>query len=152
NRMRELESFISRHKELQIHEMRDIIDEVVRNYPSIDFKVKGKCHVMADDSINSVIDNIIRNAVIHGKADRITITTGRERDMCEVRIADNGTGIPDEIKAKVFEEGFIHGDTGNTGLGLHIVEKAMESYGGYVYVEDNEPKGAVIVLRFRMVK
>jgi len=107
---------------------------------------------MADDSLSSVIDNIIRNAVNHGKADRITITTGKEGDLCEVRIADNGTGIPDEIKGKVFEEGFIHGDTGHTGLGLHIVEKAMKSYGGYTWVEDNEPEGAVIILRFKMVK
>ncbi|MCD6486048.1 MAG: ATP-binding protein, partial [Syntrophobacterales bacterium] len=85
-------------------------------------------------------------------ADRITITTGKEDDMCEVRIADNGTGIPDEIKERIFEEGFMHGGTGHTGLGLHIVEKAMENYGGYAYVEDNEPQGAVFVLRFRMVK
>jgi len=152
NRMRELETFISRHRELQIHDMRNTIDEVIKNYPFIDFDIKGKARVMADDSIASVIDNIIRNAVIHGKADKITITTGKERDMCEVRIADNGTGIPDDIKKKIFEEGFKYGDTGNTGIGLHIVEKAMESYGGYAWVEDNEPKGAVFALRFRMVK
>ena len=152
NSMRELETFISRHRELQIHDMRDTIDEVIKNHPSIDFDIKGKARVMADDSIASVIDNIIRNAVIHGKADKITITTGKERDMCEVRIADNGTGIPDDIKKKIFEEGFKYGDTGHTGIGLYIVEKAMESYGGYAWVEDNEPKGAVIVLRFKMVK
>ncbi|MBW2595686.1 MAG: HAMP domain-containing protein [Deltaproteobacteria bacterium] len=109
NRMRELETFISRHRELNIYEMRDIIDEVIKNYPSIDFEIEGEARVMADDSLSSVIDNIVRNAVIHGKADKITITTGRERDMCEVRIADNGTGIPNEIKEKVFEEGFMHG-------------------------------------------
>ena len=152
NSMRELETFISRHRELQIHDMRDTIDEVIKNYPSIDFDIKGKARVMADDSIASVIDNIIRNAVIHGKADKITITTGKERNMCEVRIADNGTGIPDDIKKKIFEEGFKYGDTGHTGIGLHIVEKAMESYGGYTWIEDNDPKGATFVLRFRMVK
>jgi len=150
--MRELETFISRHKELKVFEIRDAIDEVKKSYSSVKFKIKGKARVMADESLNSVIDNIIRNAVNHGKADRITITTGKERDLCEVRIADNGTGIPDEIKEKVFEEGFIHGDTGHTGLGLHIVEKAMKSYGGYTWVEDNEPEGAVIVLRFKRVK
>ncbi|MBW2650868.1 MAG: PAS domain S-box protein, partial [Deltaproteobacteria bacterium] len=141
SRMRELESFISRHRELQICEMRDTIDEVIKNYPSTDFEIKGKTPVMADDSLSSVIDNIIGNAIIHGKADRIEITIGEATGMCEVRIADNGTGIPDEIKAKIFEEGFMHGETGHTGIGLHIVEKAMESYGGYAYVEDNEPKG-----------
>ncbi|MBW2630494.1 MAG: PAS domain S-box protein [Deltaproteobacteria bacterium] len=152
NRMRGLESFMSRHRELQICEMRGTIDEVIKNYPFIDFKVKGKAYAMADDSLVSVIDNIIRNAVIHGKADRITIAAGKKRDMCEVRIADNGTGIPDEIKERIFEEGFTHGVTSHTGLGLHIVKKAMESYGGYAFVEDNEPKGAVFILRFRGVK
>jgi len=152
NRMRELEFFISRHSNLKSYKIDDIINEVIKNYPFIDFKVKGRGLIMADDSLSSVIDNIIRNAVIHGKADRITIKIGRERDMCEVRIADNGSGIPDEIKEKIFKEGFIQGDTGHTGLGLHIVQKAIESYGGYAYVEDNEPKGAVFVLRFRMVK
>ena len=151
-KMRGLESFLSNHRKLKVCDMLEIIDEVIRNYTFIDFKIKGKAQVMADDSLSSVIDNIIRNAVNHGKADRITITTGKERDMCEVRIADNGTGIPDEIKGKVFEEGFVYGDTGHTGLGLHIVEKAMENYGGYAYVEDNEPKGAVFALRFKMVK
>ncbi|MEA2014210.1 MAG: hybrid sensor histidine kinase/response regulator [Thermodesulfobacteriota bacterium] len=152
NRMRELEFFISRHSNLKPYKMNDAIDEVIKSYPSICFEVKGKAHVMADDSIVSVIDNIIKNAVTHGKADRITITTHRERDMCEARIADNGTGISDEIKAKVFEEGFTHGDTGHSGIGLHIVKKAMENYGGYTWVEDNKPNGAVFVMRFRMVK
>ena len=150
--MRELEFFVSRHRKLKVCDMRDVIETVVENYPSVAFKIKGKARVMADDALSSVIDNIIGNAVIHGKADRITITTGKEGDMCAVRIADNGAGIPDDIKEKIFEEGFIYGDTGHTGIGLHIVEKAMESYGGYAYVEDNEPKGTVIALRFRMVK
>ncbi|RZB30781.1 MAG: hypothetical protein SRB1_03061 [Desulfobacteraceae bacterium Eth-SRB1] len=152
NRMGELESFMSRHRKLKPYKINDVIDETIKNYPSTGFKVKGRVEVMADDSLASVIDNIVGNAVIHGKADRITITTDKKGAMCEVRIADNGTGIPDEIKKKIFEEGFMYGDTGHTGLGLHIVKKAMENYGGYAYVEDNKPKGAVIALRFRMVK
>jgi len=151
-RMRELEFFVSSHRRLEVCDMRDTIDEVIINYTFIDFKIKGKARVMADESLNSVIDNIITNAVNHGKADSIAITIDEAMGMCEVRIADNGTGIPDEIKEKVFEEGFIYGDTGHTGLGLHIVEKAMENYGGYAYVEDNKPKGAVFALRFKMVK
>ncbi|MCK4534789.1 MAG: HAMP domain-containing histidine kinase, partial [Syntrophobacterales bacterium] len=151
-RMGALETFMSTHRKLKVCEIRDVIDESIKSYAFIDFAIKGKARVMADESLSSVIDNIIRNAVIHGKADRITMTTGKERDMCEVRIADNGSGIPDDIKERIFEEGFIHGDAGNTGIGLHIVQKAMESYGGYVWAEDNESKGTVIVLRFRRVK
>ena len=150
-RMRELESFISRHKKLQICEVRDVLEKSVENYSSIIFEITGRGRVMADDSLSSVIDNIIRNAFVHGKSDRITITTKESMGMCEVRIADNGRGIPDEIKEKVFEKGFRHGATGNTGIGLHIVHEAMESYGGHVWIEDNTPKGAVFVLRFVMV-
>ena len=152
NRMKDLESFISRHRELKMYKMKDILKETVENYPSTAFKIKGDCQVMADDSISSVIDNIVANAIAHGKADSIAIKIHEAMGMCEVRIADNGTGIPDEIKKKVFDEGFMHGDNAHTGIGLHIVKKAMESYGGYAYIEDNKPNGAVIALRFRMVK
>jgi len=153
DKMRALESFISSHKDLKAYKLRDIMDEIAGNYPFITIKVKGRgrVQVMADDSLFSVTDNIVRNAVIHGKADRIEVTIEKENDMCRVRIADNGVGIPDEIKETIFEEGFIHGDTGHTGLGLHIVRKAMEKYGGYVYVEDNKPKGTAFVLAFKAI-
>ncbi len=45
----------------------------------------------------------------------------------------------------------MYGETGNTGLGLYIVRKIMENYGGCVHVEDNTPKGAVFVLALKNV-
>ena len=152
NRMRELESFMSFHKELKAYKIRDVIREVAKDYPSVDFVIKGNAQVMADDSLFSVIDNIVRNAIIHGRADRIAVAVDRREEICAVSIADNGSGIPDEIKEAIFEEGFRHGDTGQTGLGLHIVKKAMEKYGGHVSVSDNEPKGTTFTLKFRMVE
>jgi|GEM_PF-5798430 len=65
---------------------------------------------------------------------RIDIVIRGTGEFCEVRIADHGTGIPNEMKEHIFEENFVHGETGNTGLGLYIVRNAMESYGGSVYV------------------
>jgi len=152
NRMRELEFFMSFHKELKTYKIQDVIREVADGYPSVTFVIRGKAQVMADDALFSVIDNIVRNAVIHGKTDRIEVVISRQEEMCEVRIADNGSGIPDDIKETIFEERFRHGDTSQTGLGLHIVKKAMEKYGGRVYAGDNEPKGTVFTLRFRMVE
>ncbi|MDO9528156.1 MAG: ATP-binding protein, partial [Syntrophales bacterium] len=96
--------------------------------------------------------NIIRNAIDHGKTDRIDITIDKQENFCEVRIADYGVGIPDQIKEQVFKKGFQYGETGHTGLGLHIVKKAMESYGGIVHIEDNTPMGAVFVLRLRRIR
>ncbi|MCK4694401.1 MAG: HAMP domain-containing histidine kinase [Candidatus Cloacimonetes bacterium] len=62
-------------------------------------------------------------------------------------VDDTLNPITDNIMVTVF----IHGKTGHTGLGLYIVSKAMESYGGSVSIEDNQPNGSVFILTFRRV-
>ncbi|MEA1906269.1 MAG: hybrid sensor histidine kinase/response regulator [Euryarchaeota archaeon] len=151
NRMRELETFIDAHRGLKPYSVTEVLSGVMKSYPATTFNIKGDVHAMADESLSSVLDNIINNAVDHGKTDRIDITVGTVGEFCEIRIADYGSGIPDEIKEKIFEESFIYSETGNTGLGLYIVRKIMENYGGYVHVEDNTPKGAVFVLALKNV-
>lgn len=70
-------------------------------------------------------------------------------ENCNIKYSDNGTGIPDKVKPKIFDEGFYYGKTGHTGVGLHIVKINVERYGGHISVEDNRPKGAVFVISFR---
>ena len=79
------------------------------------------------------------------------VDISEENDFCTVRIVDYGTGIPDEIKDRIFEKGFHYGPSGHTGIGLYIVKKTLDDYEGEVYVEDNNPKGAVIILKMRKV-
>jgi len=152
NRMRELESFISSHRGLKLYRVTEVLKEVLASYPAIAFNIEGEGHVLADESLNSVIDNIISNAVVHGKTDRIDIKIGGRGEYCEIKIADYGVGIPEGVKEKIFEERFWYGETGGTGLGLYIVKKAMETYGGHVRVEDKTPRGAVFVLALRKVR
>ena len=152
NRMRELEIFISSHRGLKLYSVTDILNAVIETYPAIVFSIDGEGQVLADESLSSVIDNLIRNAVVHGKTDRIDIKIEEWGEYCEIRIADYGIGIPDEIKAQIFEESFVYGETAGTGLGLYIVKKAMETYGGHVRVEDNRPRGAVFVLTLKRVR
>ena len=90
--------------------------------------------------------------MIHGGTDRIDVRITRMGDFCEIRISDYGIGIPDEIKDRIFEEGFRYGRTGRSGLGLYIVRKMVERYGGDVRVEDNRPRGSTFVIRLRVVK
>ena len=77
----------------------------------------------------------------------IDITTVRH----EFIFIDNGTGIPDNIKSKIFNEGFFYGKSGNTGIGLYIIKRTIESYNGSVSVADNLPNGAVFVINLRKV-
>ncbi len=69
--------------------------------------------------------------------------------LSQVRQDDYGIGIPDEIKDKVFDDGFHYGETGHTGIGLFIVKKTIEEYGGMVFVEDNTPQGEVFIIRLK---
>jgi PAS domain S-box-containing protein len=152
NRMGELEIFINSHHGLKRYSVTDILNKVIEKYPDIAFNIDGEGQVLTDESLSSVIDNIIRNAVIHGNTDRIDVNIGETDKYCEIRIADYGVGIPDEVKGKIFEENFVSGETGGTGLGLYIVKKAMENYGGHVHVEDNIPGWAVFVLALRKMR
>ncbi|AEA46228.1 PAS/PAC sensor signal transduction histidine kinase [Archaeoglobus veneficus SNP6] len=109
--------------------------------------------VMANEMLHVVFDNILRNAVVHNDKDekRIWASANRVDGWIEVRIADNGPGIPDEVKEEVFKEGFKGESSGRTGLGLYLVKTLIERYGGSIHVEDNEPEGSVFVLRLREV-
>jgi PAS domain S-box-containing protein len=152
SKMKELESIISTN-ELKMLSARNLVKEVVSHYSSfpVEFEVEGDCMIFADEALVPALDNIINNAIVHGRTERIKVVIRKdpEQRSCEMRIADYGKGVPPEIKGMIFQEGFRYGEMGNTGLGLYIVKKTMERYGGQVSVEDNQPKGAVFVLRFK---
>jgi signal transduction histidine kinase len=97
-----------------------------------------------------VFDNIINNAIVHSGSliMNIAIKPGvGEGGITEIRLADEGIGIPNEVKPKIWQEGFRYGKSGQSGLGLFIVKKVLERYGGTITVEDNQPKGTVFVVR-----
>ncbi|MDD4498744.1 MAG: HAMP domain-containing sensor histidine kinase, partial [Methanosarcinaceae archaeon] len=149
--MGELETLVSKGGELNSCNIKEVAEELMKNYP-VRTRVEGGCQALVDEAFPSVLDNIIRNAIIHGKSEQINILIAGEEKHCVIRIADYGTGIPDEIKTKVFEEGFKYGDTGNTGLGLYIVKKVIDRYGGSISVEDNQPQGTVFVIKLKCAR
>lgn len=148
HKMSALESLVSSSEKLKEYNVIELVEDVIKDY-SVDFKIEGNGIIIADEAIRSVIDNIISNAIVHGKTDKIDINIENKGDTCEIRITDYGRGIPDEIKEKVFEEHFSYGETGGTGLGLYIVKQTIERYGGSIHIEDNKPKGTVFVIRLK---
>jgi PAS domain S-box-containing protein len=126
----------------------DLFAEIIQNHPEIEITVSGEegIQVFSDEGLHSVFENFISNALRHGRADHINIEIIKQGKECEIRFADNGSGIPDNIKARIFNEGFHHGDSGNTGIGLYIVKSLIDSYNGRIRIEDNQPQGAVFVI------
>ncbi|MEM2727321.1 MAG: PAS domain-containing sensor histidine kinase [Archaeoglobaceae archaeon] len=102
--------------------------------------------VEANEALKSAIENIINNAILHSQVSpvEITINVFKENDECIIEIADNGVGIPNEIKEKIFESGYSRR---GGGLGLYLVKKIVEMFGGKVSVRDNVPRGALFEIR-----
>ncbi|MFO8132889.1 MAG: PAS domain S-box protein, partial [Thermoplasmatota archaeon] len=116
-RMRELEALVASGEKLQPHDVRETVEEIAGQY-DVPVSIAGRATVQADAALHPVVDNVIRNAVVHGGTDRVDVDISTDGDTCEIRVADEGSGIPDEIKQRVFEERFSHGSTGGSGLGL----------------------------------
>ena len=104
--------------------------------------------VLADEMLKSVFRNLLRNAVVHNDSDSPSIRVSTEAlpDRVRVAVADDGPGVPDELKRTVFDEGTQGIDSDGTGLGLYLVKTLVDRYGGAVWVEDSESGGARFVV------
>lgn len=102
-------------------------------------------HVLSNDMLSSVFRNLLKNAIQHNDADlpEVEVRVTLDRDTAIVEIADNGPGIPDEQKDEIFAKGERGLQSEGTGIGLYLVETLIDRYDGDVWVEDNEPRGAV---------
>ena len=130
------------------------VEEVRSGYSEAVFTVEGSFpeeEVMADEMLSSVFRNLLRNAVQHNDETPPTVTVSAAIDgddgVVEVRVADNGPGVPEAHRDEVFGKGEKGLDSPGAGIGLYLVRSLIEIYGGDVWIEDNEPKGAVFVVR-----
>lgn len=146
--MKQLEMIWSFGKPLKEYEMKAFIEGIAKGY-DIPIEVSGECNVLADDALSSVISNMISNAIKHGKTDRMRIVLEQGERISKISISDFGTGIPDKIVDKLFDEGFSYGTMAGSGLGLFIINRTMKRFGGGVSYEPTTPKGATFVLMFR---
>lgn len=99
--------------------------------------------------LTSVVTNLVENAIKYSAdATLIQVAVSEENNHAVFTIADNGFGIPDTEKKKVFEKFYRIGQeetrkTKGTGLGLYIVGRILELHKGKVIVKDNQPKGSI---------
>lgn len=130
--------FEGNKKNIQIHSVID--DEVYYNTDQVGFI--------------SVVMNLIENAIKYSDADSIVDVSLINSDAAIIlSVKDQGAGVPDEFKKKVFEKFYRVGNedtrkTKGTGLGLFIVGRFIEIYKGSIVLTDNTPKGSIFELSF----
>ncbi len=103
--------------------------------------------------MRQLLNNLIKNAIEAIPADKpgqLTITTRcatqHNCQFVEIRIEDNGPGIPEHIFDQLFEP-YVTTKPKGTGLGLAIVKKIVEEHGGMIWAENLPKSGAGIILR-----
>src|SRR5437588_431066 len=89
--------------------------------------------------------NLLLNAceAVASNAGSILVELREIRDGAEIRVGDNGHGIPESIRGKLFEPFISQGKENGTGLGLTVVQKIVQDHGGDVTVEKTSPEGTV---------
>jgi two-component system nitrogen regulation sensor histidine kinase NtrY len=133
-----------------------IIEETVALYkeghPNIDFKINNSSDIpflnLDRQQIKQALINLIDNAIAAIKeAGKITATVSHDPILKRVRleIADDGEGISDEDKTRLFEPHFSTKKSG-MGLGLTIVNSIIADHNGMINVQDNMPRGAKFVI------
>jgi signal transduction histidine kinase len=73
----------------------------------------------------------------------VEVSLGETPSAVEIKIADNGRGIPGRIESTLFEPFVSQGKENGTGLGLTVVQKIIQDHGGTVRVERTSPEGTV---------
>ncbi len=124
------------------------------NYPNttVDLDLPESAWARGDSLFASVLDNLLENAIEHGHSSpSIEISVRRSADHIVVRVADDGPGIPEHerrVLQGANETDLVHSE----GLGLWLVKWVVESYGGTVTFERNDPSGSVVELRLPAVE
>lgn len=139
----------------------ELLEEVIAealihiNRNSVEYKIET---VLDDELLMAKMDsrlivqvliNIVDNAIKYTPVgSHIKISAKHEGKMVLVEIADDGPGMSDEIKGKLFNMFYtvnnIHGDgRRGLGLGLYLCKSIINAHGGKIFVKDNVPHGTV---------
>ncbi len=102
--------------------------------------------------LESVFSNLIDNAIKHSGGNTINVILSEEEEWIKVTIEDDGTGIPEKLKERIFEKGFMRDKSIGTGLGLRLAKGITESLGGEINVHESDLGGAKFVVRLKKIK
>jgi two-component system sensor histidine kinase PilS (NtrC family) len=142
--------------------------EMLKNSPELSRPIRIHKNLREDlwvhiDSqrLQQVIWNLVLNAVQEMRnSGRLSISTrildekgagNAQESLAEISISDTGTGIPTENHGKVFDPFFTTKDNG-TGLGLTIVHRIVENYGGKIFLNSDGRSGTTFTLQFPLAQ
>jgi len=129
------------NEKIIINEIVEAIHDLFRKREDMDIQMSepiDDLYVFADrNHLVRILNNILKNAIQAIPTDKkgvIKMSLSKQDDKVIISVKDNGTGIPDDMKEKVFTPNFTTKSSG-TGLGLAISANMIESFNGRIYFD-----------------
>jgi two-component system sensor histidine kinase PilS (NtrC family) len=137
--------------------------EVVRRHPACapgtEIRVTGACREIEgdEDLLHRVVVNLVLNAVQAANGAVRVVVEVREAEPDELppalalepavllKVADDGPGIPAELRERLFTP-FVTGRAGGSGLGLAVVQRAVQAHRGVVLVDTGQIRGTIFTI------
>ena len=148
-------------EKLQLRELADEVIEgaVVRTSSRVVLfnQVPADLVVDADrEQLNRVLTNLLRNAIqaLEGRQfelddapeGHVTVKSWRQGSVAMIEVKDNGPGIPERVRPRLFEAFQSAAKAGGVGLGLAISSELMRAHGGDLRLTATGPEGTVFVI------
>ena len=95
--------------------------------------------------------NLVLNAfeALSAQGGTVRVSTAARGGRVTLRVADNGPGVPDEVKAQIFDPFFTTKGSGKgIGLGLAIVQQIVEAHGGAISLDSAQGQGTAFTVSF----
>lgn len=139
--------------------LNSLLNEIINNIinknkdVSINLSLPDEYSIFADfKGLHSVFTNLIENAIKYSDKPLVVEINQRTNEKSDtITISDNGWGIPNTEKDKVFDKFYRIGNedtrkTKGTGLGLYIINQIVKSHKGKISISDNLPKGTTFTI------
>jgi two-component system sensor histidine kinase CiaH len=139
----------------------DLAEQSIRDYrqrfPEREWiaRIQPDCKITGDPFLlNLLVSNLLENALKYSpKEGAVTLSLTKEGTHTHVAVKDNGPGIPDDEKKKIFGKFYRSGlettrETKGTGLGLYLCRKIAADHKATIKVADNSPTGSIFTVVF----
>jgi two-component system, OmpR family, sensor histidine kinase CiaH len=139
----------------------DVVETVVSDYKNrfpqrtIEASTDKDVFIKGDELLLQIaLSNLIDNALKYAPKDSpVYVDLMDEDDILQVKVSDEGPGVPDEEKKRIFEKFYRSGNENTrkakgTGLGLYLTKKIVTDHNGDIFVMNNTPHGSIFVIQF----
>ena len=136
------------------------VEDFVMRYPQrmINKQIEEEVYVKGDPFLLQIsVNNLLENAIKYSpKVTDIAVRVGKNLSFASLEVKDQGPGIEDEFKKKVFEKFYRLGNEATkrakgTGLGLYLTKRIIKNHRGNIFIENNTSGGSTFTVQLKII-